>query len=1037
MEERRTFVEDVFAEALELPAEERSAFLLRACRGSAELRGLVESLLADYQNMGGFLDESPVARAAGSALAPGSKLGRYTIAEPLGAGGMGAVYRARDERLERDVAIKVLPEGVLNSDEARRRFRREALALAKLSHGHIASIFDVGEQDGVDYLVMECVPGETLGAKITTGPMSEREASMIALQIAQALDEAHEQRVVHRDLKPGNVMLTPKGQVKVLDFGIAKLLAPAETGGSGTGRTGTIAETGVMVGTPLYMSPEQAEGRTADGRTDLWSLGVVYFQMLTGRPPFEGDGALNVLYAILKNSPLSLGEIRPDVSAASKRIVSRALEKDRERRYLTAAEMVRDLSGVVESYSAMRLAVTKPATRWMRLGSVAALVAVLVAVGLSLALYHRAAKRRWALEEALPQATTLAGDNKPLAAYLLAKEANRYAPGTQVTRMLEDGVRTVSIASSPAGATVSIQDYLTPEGTWQTLGVTPLSGVLIPKGYFRWKVTKAGLGEMITAPQTDNQMMFALDQWAAAPAGMVYAPGGSWGDYIGFVGWVGPYSVPPYYIDRLEVTNREFQEFVDSGGYEKQGYWKELVGTGDLAPGWMEAMAKFRDVTGRPGPSTWSGGHYPEGKGELPVGGVSWYEAAAYAAYRGKQLPVLAQWVEAAPSDVASYAIAESNITHSGPLPAGPSRGLGPYGTADMVGNVREWVANPVDVDMRFLAGGSWISPTYIATIPEPASPFDRSETNGFRCVRTIEPLPKEANGTITRVTRDFAHYRPASDDVYRAYQVMYSYPEIPLGATEEGMVRETRDWREQKVSLNAGYRGERLPAYLFLPKNVQPPYQAVVFFPSARVLDLTDSHGGLGLGDMEFFDYVLQSGRAVIYPIYQGMYERQQKMHLPGASQDIQLTTDWAKDVARAVEYLQTRPDIEAKHLAYLGVSMGAADGLIASTVSQDKFETVVFLDGGFFLDAPQPGGDQADFAPRMKKPVLMVNGVNDYVFSVEKAQNPMFDALGTRPEDKKHVLLNTPHDVTEQRPILVRTVLEWLDRYMGPVRQ
>ncbi|WP_216850150.1 S9 family peptidase, partial [Granulicella sp. L46] len=190
-------------------------------------------------------------------------------------------------------------------------------------------------------------------------------------------------------------------------------------------------------------------------------------------------------------------------------------------------------------------------------------------------------------------------------------------------------------------------------------------------------------------------------------------------------------------------------------------------------------------------------------------------------------------------------------------------------------------------------------------------------------------------------------------------------------------------------------------------------------------------------LGDIEFFDYVIQSGRAVAYPIYQDTYERRLRYSLPSGSQAIQLTTDWYKDAARTLDYLATRSDIDNSKLAYLGVSMGSAGGIIYATLLQDRLKTAIFLDGGYFLDPPPPGGDQADFAPRMKMPVLMVNGRYDYVFSMNLSQDPMFDMLGTPAKDKKHIVLETSHDVTEDRPQLVKGVLDWLDLYLGQVHE
>src|ERR1700735_2401195 len=315
--------EEIFGAALDLPPEQRSAFLVRACRGSSELRNLVEELLFDYQRMGSFLEDPLVAThgngppsLSGQILTAGHQLRRDTVLEPIGSGGMGAVYRARDEKLERVVAIKILSPGLVTGDEARRRFRKEALALAKLSHPHIAAVYDVGEQDEVDYLVMECVPGQTLSATLKSGPLTVERATSIIREIAGALEEAHEQGVIHRDLKPANVMITPRGHAKVLDFGIAKLLAPLAPDATAS------METGFLIGTPLYMSPEQAQGNPVDARTDLWSLGIIYFQLLTGRTPFEGDSNIAILHAIISDPPTPLRTLRLDAPPLANEIIN-------------------------------------------------------------------------------------------------------------------------------------------------------------------------------------------------------------------------------------------------------------------------------------------------------------------------------------------------------------------------------------------------------------------------------------------------------------------------------------------------------------------------------------------------------------------------------------------------------------------------------------------------------------------------------------------------------------------------------------------
>jgi formylglycine-generating enzyme required for sulfatase activity/dienelactone hydrolase len=962
-------------------------------------------------------------------VAEGTSLGRYTILEPLGAGGMGVVYRARDERLERVVAIKVLTPGVLVGEEMRRQFRKEALALAKLNHAHIAAVYDVGEQDGVDYLVMECVEGESLAAKIKAGAVGVKQATTILLQVAEALDEAHERGVIHRDLKPANVMVTAKGSAKVLDFGLAKLFAPV-----GSDATVSFAET-KMAGTPLYMSPEQINGQVVDARTDLWSLGVLYYEALTGRTPFEGANTLAVLRAIVETPVVAVGKLRPEVPVEAGEIVGKALQKDPAKRYQTAAEMVADASGLLMRMSGPVVVEEQGRMSVGRGWMVGAVVFVVALVAVGVWGYRRMAEKRWAREEAVPQMTALVEAKKMLPAMAVLERAETILPGdAELKQIATDTTRMVSIASEPAGAEVEVQDYLNPGGEWRKLGTTPLNDVRIPKGYFRWKVSKAGVGEMMEALSSGDDLDFPLGEMAKSPVGMVYSPGGTMETYEGFLGWLGPYTLPQYYVDRFEVSNREYQKFVDGGGYTKRQFWPAVMTEDGHAVSWDDAMQRFRDTSGRAGPATWEGGHYPEGQADFPVSGVSWYEATAYAASLGKSLPVVAQRFQIAPQDVERYVVAESNISGSGLAKVGAFQGLGPFGTYDMAGNVREWTENAGDNDLRLILGGSWQSPLYMYTSPEALSPFDRSATNGFRCVLNSKPMPAATVGNQHRLSRDFAAYKPVNDEVFNAYKLLYAYPEIPLNAKDEGVVKDTVDWTESKITFDAAYNGERMAAYLFLPKHVKGPFQTVLFFPSARVDDLTDS---TDLGDKKFFNYILQSGRAVVYPIYEDTYERRARGITPGGGQRAELTADWYKDAARTLDYLATRKDIDSGKLAYLGVSMGAADGVILSTLLQDRLKTTILLDGGYFMAQPPPGGDQADFAPRMKKPVLMVNGRYDYTFPVQSAQDPLFKMLGTPDAEKEHVLLDTPHDVTEDREHLKKAVLDWLDKYMGRVSE
>jgi len=350
MDKQEESAERLFGEAVGLPRDRRATFLDGVCAGDPNLRRMVEDLLDSNDRLSGFLSEPAyvqVAAAVGMAsqtvvLTAGVRLmERYVITGKLGAGGMGVVYSARDEKLNRDVAIKMLQRGMLTSGEARTRFRREAQALAKLNHAHIAAVYDVIEQDGVDCIVMELVAGESLAAKLRRGALPVKEATTIALQVAEALVEAHEQGVIHRDLKPANVMITSKGRAKVLDFGLARLLlGPADV-------TQAAGETVGVMGTPLYMSPEQANGQPADARSDLWSLGVTYYESLTRIEPFRRPSTLAILRAITDEAVQPLREVCPETPVLAEQVVVRALEKDMELRYQRASDFATDLQRVL------------------------------------------------------------------------------------------------------------------------------------------------------------------------------------------------------------------------------------------------------------------------------------------------------------------------------------------------------------------------------------------------------------------------------------------------------------------------------------------------------------------------------------------------------------------------------------------------------------------------------------------------------------------------------------------------------------------
>src|SRR5208282_5490188 len=270
----------------------------------------------------------------------GQKLGHFRIVERIGAGGMGVVYRAHDAQLDRDVAIKVLPASTLANDAARKRFRQEALTLSKLNHPNIETLHEFASESEVDYLVMEYVAGTTLSDRLAGGPLPEKEILHLGEQLAEGLAAAHEHGVIHRDLKPGNLRVTPDGRLKILDFGLAKLKSPE----SDAAPTESLSASHAVPGTLPYMAPEQASGEPPDPRSDLYAAGVVLYEMSTGQRLFPGDrGPLQLLNAILHEKPRLPSALNPRVSAGLESIILKCVEKDPEYRYQSAKEILADL----------------------------------------------------------------------------------------------------------------------------------------------------------------------------------------------------------------------------------------------------------------------------------------------------------------------------------------------------------------------------------------------------------------------------------------------------------------------------------------------------------------------------------------------------------------------------------------------------------------------------------------------------------------------------------------------------------------------
>lgn len=1041
-------VKELYQTTLGCSPAQRTAFLQQNERDEM-VRAEVHRLLGVHDRLGTFLSSPPFVdpRQSGAnapeRLAPGEVLaGRFRIVNFIAAGGMGEVYKAEDLLLDRIVALKFLTKELAEDQESLERFLREAKAASALNHPNICTVYDFGKDGGRTFIAMEYLEGETLSARIQRGPLSTVEALKIATAVASALGTAHRKGIVHRDLKPGNIMLTESG-AKLLDFGLARYEHPVVSAEETlTALTGDAQ----VVGTLPYMSPEQLHGQEVDARGDIFAFGAVLYEMFTGKRAFQRKSNSETLLAVNSEEPSPLHEFVKDVPYGLDPIIRRCLRKRPAERYSGMAEIEQELKNchelASEPASGVNLRVLFRRSKRPHV-AIPTLIILLAVASLGIWWIHHGSRVRWARNQALPEIAGLIEQGRIGEAYALGVQAEKYIPHDPMLAKFWPNISwSESITTTPPGASVFRKNYNSPNSVWEFVGRSPIKDQRFPLTDSVWRFELEGFATVERATLPSDSITVAMDQNGQTPAGMVHVQlttSPSETRPVRLYGLPGFETSPAapvgnFWIDKFEVTNAEFKRFVDQGGYRKQEFWKyEFVKDGHSLS-WADAMKLFEDKAGRPGPASWIQGDYPPGQADFPVTGVSWFEAAAYAEFAGKSIPTVYHWTAAAsPGDGASV-IPASNFSGVGPTPVGTYRGMSWSGALDMAGNVKEWVLNEAGPGKRYILGGAWNEPTYMFYDADARSPFERSANFGFRCANySLAGESAKASDPITNQARNYASEQPASDQLFLVYKRFYSYDKTSLDAVVES-TQQTDDWKQEKITFAAAYGNERIITYLYLPKKATPPFQTVVYFPGAGAIR-TRSSANLSPGYLDDFNFIVRSGRAVMFPVYKATFERGDgsKNGWPNTTSSYRdHVIAWSKDLSRSVDYLETRPDIDHSKLAYEGYSWGAAMGALLPAM-EDRLKALVLIAPGFYLQHRLPEVDQLNFAPRVKVPVLMLNGRFDFIFPTAYSQEPMFRLLGTPLEHKRRVVYDTGHDIP--RAEMIKETLNWLDRYLGPV--
>ncbi|HBV63376.1 MAG TPA: hypothetical protein DEF45_10185 [Rhodopirellula sp.] len=1091
--------EKIFRVAVDIESDSlRSVYIAQVCGTDTALRSRLQDLLAADQTPCSVLDLPLGEKSLEPATDTSTEMPEipgYLFLRKLGEGGMGVVYLAEQvEPMRRKVALKLLRTSQFDL-QAVERFEAERRLMATLHHPNIASVYTAGSTaQAQPFVAMEWIDGIPITRYCDDHQLPIGARLKLFQQICDGVQHAHYRGVIHRDLKPSNILITEYNHnpvPKIIDFGVAKsrdLDLQAEH---------QLTQVDQIIGTLQYMSPEQAGSnqRDIDTRSDIYSLGVMLHELLSGEIPlvqaFRSAETLEQHLSVtrqiipcqlrqsvqLSDRQQQISENRNTTPAALNKqlgqeldwIVAKSLEKDPDDRYTTAKSFSDDIERFLRNvpvqarphsfYRKTKLFVRRH--RYQVTAYVLKLLMLTVFSLTSLVIYlertarrnnelklaetsvelEKARKQARQLQEArkivAPKILDLINDQQTVRAYQMMQSLTpRIKADPLFEEIMNDLMMTTSFDKLPPNTSVKIRDATSDKTQWITIGKTPLKDIELPRGPIRIRFEKTGYVSrdlQLKVPQAvDTSACSYLVPNEAQLEGMVWIYKKEKDDEL---------PIGAFWIDRLEVSNEDYQAFVDAGGYQDSSFWKGISfeQKGETIP-WQQAMESFIDLTGKPGPAGWKNSHYPEGESTYPVGGVSWFEACAYAKFRSKHLPTLHHWKWAADSDQPGIMAAAGNFLSAGPTPCGVMTGVGRFDALDLAGNVREWCQTADDGGKRYNLGGDWNSPHYSFSESFSLSPWDRSDENGFRCLQyPAGSTPTEE--LLANIAKPKSLNLGPEREPFERLRAMYLYdhdlPLDPVIQPANGSIRPAsirggtkNRVRHDVVEITAAYNNERFKVHLLIPNDASGKMETIIFVPGVTAWENGRELKVNQEPHVELLKRLAESGRIVCFPVYQGTYERwsgstlgQQFENKPIRARDDYIAV--TKDGSRVIDYLLTRNDVDPKRLVYFGLSNGALRGPMA-LATDTRYRAAVLLSGGYVPHHKNRPEIQAfHFTPEVKQPILMMNGTSDHVFPVETSQKTMFGDLGSL--QKKHVLFSAHHLINPHE--VFNTMTEWLD--------